>query len=89
MCAQDFSISKAFTDLCINSKLIQNLSKCLHKIDSSVGAHDLNNVKKDQDGHTPMLKMYTERNEGVVIGGRPGVCGEVELAFIVLEVHFN
>ena len=46
-------------------------------------------VKKDRDRHTMMLEMYAERDEGVVIGGRPGFRGEVELAFIVLEVRFN
>lgn len=84
-----FSISKAFTDLCINSKLVQNLSKCPHEIDSSVGARDLNDVEKDQDGHAMMLKMYAERDEGVMIGGHPGVHVEVELAFVVLKVCFN
>ena len=89
MCVWVFWISKAFTDLCINSKLIQNIGECLREVDSGVGARDLNDVKKDQDRHATMLEMYAECDEGVVIGGRPGFRGEVELAFIVLEVHFD
>ena len=45
---------------------------------------DLNNVKKHGDWDTVVFEVDSNRNERLVIGGRPSVGCEVEGSFVIL-----